>query len=120
MRSDEIITAYYAILQSRGAEWDRDRMRALLAEDLDFDGPIAGRVQGRERFLSGVSGFIETQRGIRFLQRLVTGAQAGVLYDAGLPGGTMRFAEFFELEGEAIRSIRLLYDPIAYRELGGR
>jgi len=112
--------AYYAVLQSGGADWDRDRLRGLLADELDFEGPIAGHVQGAERFLRGVSGFIESHRGIAFLRRLFTGAGAAALYDAELPNGTVRFAEFLDVEDGAIRSIRLLYDPTRYREAGGR
>jgi hypothetical protein len=120
MSTEDLMTAYYAILQSQSEAWDRERLGALLAVDLDFEGPIAGRVRGRDRFLRGVSGFIETQRGIRFLHRLVGGAEAAALYDAELPGGTLRFAEFLVFEEDLISAIRLLYDPTRYRQLGGR
>jgi hypothetical protein len=32
----------------------------------------------------------------------------------------MRFAEFFEVDDEGIRSIKLVYDATQYRALGGR
>ncbi len=67
-----------------------------------------------------MSGFIETQRGITFLRRLVSGPGAALLYDAELPAGRVRFAEFLEIPDGCISSIRLLYDPIRYREAGGR
>jgi hypothetical protein len=42
------------------------------------------------------------------------------LYDADLPGGTLRFAEFFRFSGGLIASIKLLYDPQRYTAFGGR
>jgi uncharacterized protein YndB with AHSA1/START domain len=43
-----------------------------------------------------------------------------VLYDADLPDGTMRFAEFFTVDAGQIQAIRLLYDAAQHRALGGR
>ncbi len=120
LKLSELVADYYEILQSRTADWDRDRLRSLLATDLEFEGPIAGSVPGAERFIRGVAGFIETQRGLRFLQRIFADDQAAALYDSDLPGGTLRFAEFIRTGGGRIRSISLLYDPARYRELGGR
>ena len=115
-----LVSAYYEILQAGAESYDPERLRSILAHDLDFDGPIAGHVHGADRFTRGVAGFIETQQGIRFLQQVVTPDAAAVLYDADLPGGTLRFAEFFRFGGGQITSIKLLYDPGRYTALGGR
>jgi len=45
---------------------------------------------------------------------------AAVLYDADLPGGTLRLAEFFRFDGGQIASIKLLYDLARYTALGRR
>ncbi len=71
-------------------------------------------------FTRGVAGFIETQQGIRFLQQVIPPDAAAVLYDADLPRGTLRFAEFFRFGGGQIASIKLLYDPGRYTAFGGR
>jgi SnoaL-like domain len=113
-------SAYYEILQAEAESYDPQRLRSILVPDLDFDGPIAGHAQGADRFTRGVAGFIETQQGIRFLQQVVTPDAAAVLYDADLPGGTLRFAEFFRFGGGQIASITLLYDPGRYTAFGGR
>jgi hypothetical protein len=114
------VSAYYEILQAGAGSYDPQRLRSILVPDLDFDGPIAGHVHGADRFTRGVAGFIETQQGIRFLQQVVTPDAAAVLYDADLPGGTLRFAEFFRFDGGQIASIKLLYDPGRYTAFGGR
>jgi SnoaL-like domain len=115
-----LVSAYYVILQAGAESYDPQRLRSILVPDLDFDGPIAGHVHGADRFTRGVAGFIETQQGIRFLQQVVTPDAAAVLYDADLPGGTLRFAEFFRFGGGQIASIKLLYDPGRYTAFGGR
>jgi len=48
------------------------------------------------------------------------GDLAAVLYEAEMPGGSMRFAEFFRVEHGRIASIKLLYDAAQYRALGGQ
>jgi len=115
-----LVSAYYEILQAGAESYDPERLRSILVPDLDFDGPIAGHVRGADRFTRGVAGFIQTQRGIRFLQQVITPDAAAVLYDADLPGGTLRFAEFFRFDGGQIASIKLLYDPGRYTAFGGR
>lgn len=115
-----LVSAYYEILQAGAGSYDPERLRSILVPDLDFDGPIAGHVHGTDRFTRGVAGFIETQQGIRFLQQVITPDAAAVLYDADLPGGTLRFAEFFRFAGGQIASITLLYDPARYTAFGGR
>jgi SnoaL-like domain len=115
-----LVSAYYGILQAGLESHDPRRLGSILAPDFDFDGPIAGHIHGADRFTRGVAGFIETQHGIRFLQQVITQDAAAVLYDADLPGGTLRFAEFFRFERGQIRSIKLLYDPARYTAFGGR
>lgn len=114
------LSRYYDIL---GAGVDayadgRDLLR-LLTEDFVFDGPIAGRVAGGDRFAHGVRGFIEATKQITPLQAVVTTTDAAVMYDAELPGGVVRFAEFFELDGDKIRELRIQYNPTDYLAKGG-
>ncbi|MDA8359086.1 MAG: hypothetical protein M0Z95_22920 [Actinomycetota bacterium] len=54
------------------------------------------------------------------LQLLSSPGQAAACYDAEVPGGTCRFAEFFELDAGVITTLRLLFDPKGYLEAGGR
>jgi hypothetical protein len=115
-----LVSAYYEILQAGPEPYDPQRLRSLLVPDFDFDGPIAGHIQGADRFTGGVAGFIGTQHGIRFLEQVVTQDAAAVLYDADLPGGTLRFAEFFRFDAGKIAAIKLLYDPARYTAFGGR
>lgn len=116
----QVVQAYYDILKEGTASFDEGRLRAILASDLVFEGPIAGHVVGAERFIKGVSGFVETVRSLNMLHQLRAGDMAAALYDAEMPGGTVRFAEFLQIKGGKIQSLRLLYDATEYRARGGR
>lgn len=70
--------------------------------------------------MRGVAGFVGVARSIRILERVCGDGAAAVLYDAELPGGTVRFAEFFRIADGKIRSLRLHYDASEYRARGGR
>jgi len=54
------------------------------------------------------------------VHQLYAGATVATLYDAEMPGGTVRFAEFFHVEDGKIQTLRLLYDATEYRARGGR
>jgi hypothetical protein len=115
------LRSYYAIL-SAGADAYRDGrgLLPLLADDFVFEGPIAGRVAGGARFAQGVRGFIENARTINVVQAVSGPTGAAVLYDAELPGGTVRFSEFFEFDDGRIRELRIQYDAADYVAKGGR
>ena len=117
----QLISDYYASWKEGISTFDEARVRGVLAENLDFEGPIAGKRQGAAGFVGGLARFVEgLQAPIRILQDINSSNQAAVLYDADLPEGTMRFAEFFQVSGGRIQSIKLLYDATQYRALGGR
>jgi ketosteroid isomerase-like protein len=116
----QVVQAYYDILTGGPAAYDPARLRAILAADLMFEGPIAGHVVGAERFSKGVSGFIETMRSLTMVHQLYAGDTAATLYDAEMPGGTVRFAEFFHVQDGKIQTLTLLYDATEYRARGGR
>src|SRR5438105_2545593 len=120
-KTAELIENYYGSWRNGIASFDETLVRGILEDDLDFEGPIAGKRRGAAGFVGGLKRFVEgLQAPIHVLQQVDSGQRAAVLYDADLPEGTMRFAEFFEVEGGRIRVLRLLYDAAQYRMLGGR
>lgn len=116
MTTSELVREYYATLNA----FEPERLRAILAPDLVFEGPLAGRRVGADGFVRGVSGFTQAMQRLDMLHLLDAGDEAAALYDAELPGGTVRFAEFFAVANGRIRSLRLLYDADEYRSRGGR
>jgi ketosteroid isomerase-like protein len=117
----DLIGAYYDSWRHGIGSFDEARLGAILAEDLDFEGPIAGQRRGAAGFIGGLKRFVEgLQEPIDVLHEIDSGNQAAALYDASLPQGRMRFAEFFVVDDGRISAIRLLYDAAQYRALGGR
>jgi ketosteroid isomerase-like protein len=118
----QLVSAYYDSWQKGIETFDRDRLGKILAEDFDFEGSIAGKRRGPSAgFVAGLQRFVEVMKPpIKILHRLESGDQAAVLYEAELPGGTTRFAEFFRIENGRIASLHLVYDAAQYRDLGGR
>ena len=120
-KTAELIENYYGSWRDGIASFDETRVRGVLDDDLDFEGPIAGKRRGAAGFVGGLKRFVEgLQAPIQVLQQVDAGHRAAVLYDADIPEGTMRFAEFFEIGEDRIKSIKLLYDAAQYRALGGR
>ena len=118
----EVLRQYYRILTS-GADafGDGQGLRELLARRLDFIGSLAGHhVDATEGFLHGVSGFISTVRSINVVSDVHDGQGSAVLYDAQMPGGTVRFAEFFTMGDGVIETLNLHYDGQDYIAKGGR
>lgn len=116
--AQRVVGDYYDILAGDGL--DRDALRAILAPDLLFEGPVAGQRVGAEAFVTGVAGFVETCESLDFTQQMFTDDGAAAVYDARMPGGQVRFAEFFEVRGDRIHALRLMFDPTDYRAKGGR
>ncbi len=116
-----LVRAYYGSWQNGIATFDKERLTEILAEDLDFEGSIAGKRRGAAGFIIGLQRFVEGLKSpIQVQQQVEADDLAAVLYDAEIPGGSMRFAEFFRVEHGRIASIKLLYDAAQYRALGGR
>jgi hypothetical protein len=117
----QVIEAYYGSWRMGIESFDEARLGGILAEDLDFEGPIAGKRRGSVGFVAGLKRFVGgLQNPIAVLQQIESGAEAAALYDADLPGGRMRFAEFFLVEDGRILAVKLLYDAAQYVVLGGR
>ena len=117
-----VLQQYYRILTSGAAAYgDGQELRELLASHLDFTGSLAGHhVDATEGFLQGVSGFISTVRSINVVRDVHAGQGSAVLYDAQMPGGTVRFAEFFTMGDGVIDTLNLHYDGQDYIAKGGR
>ncbi|MFI6631211.1 nuclear transport factor 2 family protein [Nonomuraea fuscirosea] len=115
-----LLKAYYQVLTGGIENYDEGRELApLLADDLEFEGPLAGHVTGAARFLQGVKGFIANVGKIEVIQEVHGPGGSAVLYDAHLPKGIVRFAEFFTFADGKIQRLRLQYDPAAYLAGGG-
>lgn len=95
----EVLQRYYRILAAGIDAYDADgELRTLLVDDLEFEGPIAGKRTGAAGFCQGVKGFIATVSDIEVIEEVHGEDGSAMLYDAHMPGGIVRLAEFFRLD----------------------
>lgn len=118
----DVLRQYYAVLTAGpDALGDGESLRALLSDHLDFTGSLAGhRPDSTEGFIRGATGFISTVRGITVVREVHDQRGSAVLYDAEMPGGAVRFAEFFTVRDGLIETLDLHYDGQDYIAKGGR
>ncbi|MGW0246515.1 nuclear transport factor 2 family protein [Nocardia goodfellowii] len=115
-----VLREYYRILTGGIENYADGRdLAPLLADDLHFEGPIAGQVTGAAPFLQGVRGFIANVQQIDLIQEVHDPDSTAVLYDAQLPKGTSRLTEFFTFAEGKIQRLCILYDPADYLAKGG-
>jgi SnoaL-like domain len=97
---------------------DLDGARSRLADDLDFEGSI-DRFTSAEAFVSALGGFAGMLEEAHMLREFYDASGAALLYDCVTrsPAGTIRTAEFFQVEDGKIRQIRLVFDATKLREL---
>jgi hypothetical protein len=118
-KTRELVQAYYNSWKNGMASYDAERLRSILAPDLRFEGPIAGKRDGLEPFLVGLSDFVRALKAYQMVRQVDAGDEASALYDCkiGVSAGTLRFAEFFRVQNDKIQEIRLLYDATEFRRL---
>lgn len=97
---------------------DITRARSCLADDLTFQGPIDS-FGSADRFIPALGGFAAMLERVDLLQEFYAATGAALLYDCVTrsPAGTIRTAEFFELENGKIARIQLVFDATELRKL---
>lgn len=117
----DVLQRYYRILAAGIEAFDPDgELRTLLVDDLEFEGPIAGKRTGAAGFCQGVKGFIATVSDLEIIQEVHGADGSAILYDARMPAGFVRLAEFFRFDNGKISTLRIHYDPADYARQGGR
>jgi hypothetical protein len=114
-----LMRAYYDCWGAGFEALDSARLRTLLAPDLMFESPVNRRT-GVDSFLTGITGFSKTLKSLRVLQLLAADSDGAAVYDCSLtmPVSELRCAEFFRIEGERIKGIKLVFDATGYRKVG--
>src|SRR5215470_2827362 len=107
-KTRELVQAYYDSWKDGMAAYDEERLRGILAPDLRFEGPIAGKREGVEPFLVGLADFVRALKAYQLVRRVHAGDEASALYDCsvGASAGTLRFAEFVRVENDRIQEIK--------------
>jgi len=115
----DLANAYYESWQNGMATFDEPRLRQILATDMVYEGPIAGRRVGLDPFIHGLTAFVRSMNTFHLVHHVTGGSDSAALYDCqiGPSAGTLRFAEFIHVDNDRIQSIRLVFDPAEFRRL---
>lgn len=118
----KVLQDYYAVLtEGSKAFGEGAELRPLLSDHLDFTGSLAGHHRdATEGFLHGVAGFIAAVHRIQVVRQVHDENGSAILYDAALPKGVVRIAEFFTFRDGLIDTLNLHYDGQEYIAKGGQ
>lgn len=92
---------------------DRDfaRLRSVLADDVDFDGPM-GQVKGGDDCLRGLEGLAQIVTGIDIRKVFAAGADVLTWYDMSTKvTEPVPVANWMHIEDGKINRIRVAFDP---------
>ena len=112
----------WQIVQNHLDAWkQKDFSKVKYAPNLYFKGPI-DEFKKASDFRATATEVSQMVADIVVQQKFIDGDNIAVLYDfvTNTPLGTMAIAEFYQLEGGEIKSIRTIFDPRADIELTGR
>lgn len=97
---------------------DAAATRALLADDLEYSGPL-NTYHRADELVPPLMKFVSILRGANLLEVIVDGDRAALLYECQLPEpvGTLRTASFQRVERGKIQTYRQEFDATALRVL---
>jgi hypothetical protein len=116
MDAKQVVTNYH----NAWTGGDIKAARVYLNDDLDFQGSI-DTFSRADDFIAALTMFQQMLRGVTLIQSFFSETGAALLYDCDTmsPVGILRTAEFFEVRGGKIISIRLVFDATELRKLMG-
>ena len=98
---------YFGAWQAR----DFARLRSLLADDVDFAGPL-GRVTGGDECLKGLRGLARIMTGIEVRKIFTDGPDVLTWYDMATSlAGPVPVANWMQVKDGKITCIRVAFDP---------
>ena len=111
MTNDDSATTAAATYFDAWLAKDFARLRAVLAEDVDFAGPL-GQVTGGDECLRGLEGLATIMTGIQIQKVFRAGSDVLTWYDmATTVADPVPVANWMQIEDGKITRIRVAFDP---------
>ncbi len=96
---------------------DMETAARYVAEDVDFDGPIAGHTTGIEAYMQGLAAFARAITGVQVLAAFGDEEHALIMYEVTTgPFGTLRSAELLTIRDGKIQADKLTFDTYKVRQ----
>jgi len=107
MSTQDIVVAFYSSIERK----DFEALRAMLHDDLEFDGPM-DRAGSADTFVAKLAKLTRLTDSLRMKHLFVDGDRACCVYDlvTATPVGASPVAEYLEVRDGRIASIRAHYD----------
>ncbi len=102
-----VITAYYDAWRAK----DTARLRDLLADDVEFVGPL-GRASGKDECARGLEGLVRMTTELRVEKLMTDGDEAMTWFElTTTAGGPMQVVNWSRVEGGKLVRMRATFDP---------
>ncbi len=100
------VVARFSQAWTRG---DFDTARSLLADELDFEGPL-DKFQRADDYLNAIRGLHSMLKGVEHQGTIAQGDQVAHFYVLDTPLGRAPVAEWFQVAGGRIKALRAYFD----------
>ena len=99
---------------------DVETARECLADELSFRGPAAS-ADGADKYLKASAHAVHAVKRLEILRLFVDGSDVAAFYDLHIdhPVGSITIADWYQLEGDRIRTIRSILDTGPFASIGG-
>jgi hypothetical protein len=96
---------------------DMETAATYVAEDIDFDGPIAGHTTGIDAYMQGLEAFARAVTSLKIIAALGDETQALIMYEVTTaPFGIIRSAERLTVQDGKIKADTLTFDTYIIRQ----
>ncbi len=105
MTAADVVESYSRALSAR----DFDTARALMADDLRFEGPI-DTFDRADDYINAIKGLLSMAKGFEHQATIVQGDDVAVFYRLDTPVAVAPVAEWYRIRGGKIRELRAYFD----------
>lgn len=100
------------------ASGDLERARSFLADDIEFRGSI-DQFNDADSLIGALGRFLKILKSVDTIRTFYDEGEAILMYDCvtDSPAGTIRTVEYFKVEDEKIKEIKLVFDASELRKL---
>jgi ketosteroid isomerase-like protein len=90
---------------------DTDRLRAILADDVSFRGPLA-QVQGADEYVDSIRGLFQATEKVIVHKVWVDGDDVLTWFDLQMPGAPAApVAQWCHLQDDKVKRVQVTFDP---------
>jgi SnoaL-like domain len=90
---------------------NKDLSKVSFAEDVTFEGPVVGKLAGRQTIVTFMTSILPFIKAIHIKQHLIEGDYVATLFDMETVSGTDRVFDCLHVAGGELKSVKSFYYP---------